>query len=93
MKIEEYMLSCPSKKFLGIECFGCGMQRSLVMVFQGKFEDAFHLFPAVYPLIFFGIFVLINFIDKKRSYQFPIVSLAIISAVVMIVSYFYRHFF
>jgi hypothetical protein len=52
MKIEDFMLPCPSKKFLGIECFGCGAQRA-IMVFEGRFGDAFHMFPAVYTLFSF----------------------------------------
>ncbi|WP_410493642.1 DUF2752 domain-containing protein, partial [Chryseobacterium sp. PMSZPI] len=30
------MLTCPSKKFLGVECFGCGAQRAIVLVFEGR---------------------------------------------------------
>ncbi|MBQ0152835.1 MAG: DUF2752 domain-containing protein, partial [Chryseobacterium sp.] len=57
MKIEDFMLPCPTKKFLGIECFGCGTQRAIVLVFQGKFQEAFVMFPAVYTLLLFFVFV------------------------------------
>lgn len=91
MKIEDFMLPCPSKKFLGIECFGCGTQRAIVMVFEGRFSEAFHMFPAVYTLLlFFGI-VIINFVDKKRNYGNFLVFLAIINSAIMVISYFYRH--
>ncbi|CAA7387002.1 DUF2752 domain-containing protein [Chryseobacterium fistulae] len=93
MKIEDFMLSCPSKKFLGIECFGCGTQRAIVMVFEGKFTDAFHMFPAVYTLLLFFTLVIINFIDKKRNYGNGLIFLAIINSVIMVISYFYKHFF
>ncbi|PTT75055.1 hypothetical protein DBR25_09235, partial [Chryseobacterium sp. HMWF001] len=46
MKIEDFMLPCPIKKFFGIDCFGCGTQRAIVMVFEGRFGEAFHMFPA-----------------------------------------------
>lgn len=91
MKIEDFMLTCPSKKFLGIECFGCGTQRALVMVFEGRFGEAFHMFPAIYTLLLFFAAVVLNFVDMKRNYGNVLVILAGINAVIMVVSYFYKH--
>ncbi|KQR92529.1 hypothetical protein ASG01_11485 [Chryseobacterium sp. Leaf180] len=93
MKIEDFMLPCPSKKFLGIECFGCGTQRALLMVFQGKFSEAFHMFPAVYTLILFLFFAGLGFLDKKRNYNVIIITLAVLNSLIMIISYFYKHLF
>ena len=92
MRIEDFMLPCPSKKFLGIECFGCGTQRAILMVFEGKFSEAFQMFPAVYTLLLFLCFVGINFIDKKRNYGKILIFLAIINSLIMVFSYFYKHF-
>lgn len=91
MRLEDFMLSCPTKKFLGIECFGCGTQRALLLVAQGKFSEAFHMFPAIYTLILFLCVVLLNFIDKKRNYSTALISLAIINTTIMVVSYFIKH--
>lgn len=90
--MEEYMLPCFSKKYLGIECFGCGSQRAIVLLFQGEFKAAFFMFPAVYSLVMLFGFVALNFIDKTRNYHKLIVSTAIITAVTMVVSYFIKHF-
>lgn len=80
-----------AKKTFGIECFGCGTQRAALLVLEGRFAEAFHLFPAIYPLILFFGFALLNFVDRKRNYGTIIITMAIISAVVMVVSYFTRH--
>ncbi|SDQ70899.1 Protein of unknown function [Chryseobacterium soldanellicola] len=93
MKIEDFMLTCPSKKFLGIECFGCGTQRAIVMVFEGRFADAFHMFPAVYTLLLFFATIVLNFVDRKRNYGNILIFLAIINAVIMVISYFYKHLY
>lgn len=92
MKIEDFMLPCPSKKFLGIECFGCGTQRAIVLVFEGRFAEAFHMFPAVYTLLLFLGIVVLNFIDKKRNYGHVLIFLAIVNSLIMVFSYFYKHF-
>ncbi|MFP3597466.1 DUF2752 domain-containing protein [Chryseobacterium sp. SIMBA_029] len=92
MKIEDFMLTCPSKKFLGIECFGCGAQRAIVMVLEGRFSEAFHLFPAVYTLLIFFGMVGVSFIDKKRKYGNALLLAAVFNVIFMIISYYYKYF-
>lgn len=91
MAAENYMLPCLNKKLFGVECFGCGTQRAFLLLIEGRFSEAFHLFPAIYPMIFFFVFILINFIDRKRNYSMVIIGLGIVTAVTMVVSYFFRH--
>lgn len=91
MKMEDFMLPCPIKKTFGIECLGCGSQRAIVMVFQGRFTEAFHLYPAVYTLLLFFFILGISFIDRKRKYGNLLVILIMINIVVMIVSYAFKH--
>ncbi|KQT21556.1 hypothetical protein ASG22_15485 [Chryseobacterium sp. Leaf405] len=92
MKVEDFLLPCPIKRFFGVECLGCGSQRAILMVFKGQFSEAFHLYPAVYTLlIFFGILV-VSFIDKKRKYGNILIALAVINLIIMVTSYFYKHF-
>lgn len=92
MALEDYMLSCPSKKFLGIECFGCGSQRALAHILRGEFVEAFHMFPAIYPLLVFIALCLLNFIDRKRNYGKSMIFFAILSVTIMIISYFCKRF-
>ncbi|MDR2205131.1 MAG: DUF2752 domain-containing protein [Flavobacteriaceae bacterium] len=93
MALEDYMLPCLNKKLFGIECFGCGTQRAFFLVLEGKFSEAFAMFPAIYTLILFFIFTGLNFIDKKRNYSGMMIGLAIANAVIMVVSYFIKHHF
>lgn len=88
--MEEYMLPCLSKKLFGIDCFGCGIQRSVVLLFQGEFEAAFYMYPAIYSMLLFFLFIGINFLDKTRNYHKIIVAFGIITAIMMVTSYFYK---
>lgn len=92
MNIEDFMLTCPSKKFLGVECLGCGAQRAIVLVFQGKFSEAFTMYPAVYTVLLFFFILGLSFIDKKRKYSSVLMILIVINLVIMVVSYVYKHF-
>lgn len=88
--MEEYMLPCLSKKLFGIDCFGCGIQRAVVLLFQGEFEAAFYMYPAIYTMLLFFLFIGINFIDKSRNYHKIIMTLGVITAIMMVISYFYK---
>lgn len=84
------MLPCFSKKMFGIDCFGCGFQRAFVLLCQGRFEDAFIMYPALYTILLFFIMLGINFIDKKRDYHKIIIFFGFLNAIIMVVSYFYK---
>ncbi|MBN8567071.1 MAG: DUF2752 domain-containing protein [Flavobacteriales bacterium] len=88
--MEEYMLPCLSKKLFGIDCFGCGIQRAVVLLFHGEFEAAFYMYPAIYSMFLFFLFIGINFLDKTRNYHKIIVAFGIITAIMMVTSYFYK---
>lgn len=86
------MLPCLNKKFLGIECMGCGLQRSFSLLIQGEFVAAFKMYPAIYPLVLLFIIVGINtFKPFKYSYKI-IVTLGITSATVILASFILKTF-
>lgn len=92
MNIEDFMLTCPSKKFLGVECLGCGAQRAIVLVFDGKFSEAFQMYPAVYTVLLFFFMLGLSILDKKRKYSSVLMALVVINLVIMVISYVYKHF-
>ncbi|WPO92183.1 DUF2752 domain-containing protein [Chryseobacterium sp. HR92] len=92
MDIEDFMLTCPSKKFLGVECLGCGAQRAIVLVFEGKFSEAFQMYPAVYTLLLFFFILGLSFIDKKRKYSNILIIMVIINLIIMVIGYGYKHY-
>ncbi|WP_431136622.1 DUF2752 domain-containing protein [Psychroserpens mesophilus] len=81
---EEYMLPCLNKKFLGIECMGCGMQRSVSLILHGEFTAAFHMYPAVYTLALLIGFVLLNSFKNYKYASKIIITLAIINVILIV---------
>jgi len=92
MALQDYMIPCMSKKLFGVECLGCGTQRALLLVLKGDFVAAFQMYPAIYTLLLFFLSLGLHFIDKKRNYNKPIAYLAILNGIIMIVSFFFKHF-
>ncbi len=48
--LQNNMLPCPFKKLTGIDCPGCGFQRSILALLQGDINKSIHLYPATIPL-------------------------------------------
>lgn len=90
MSAEDYMLPCMNKSLFGVDCLGCGTQRAILLISKGEFIEAFYMFPAIYTTILFFLILGLNFIDKSRNYHKIIISLAILNAVIMIISYIYK---
>ena len=88
--MEDYMLPCMFKQTLGIDCMGCGIQRAIVLILKGEFENAFYMFPAIYTTILFFLSVGLLLVDKKHNYQKIVITLAIVNAIIMIISYVYK---
>jgi hypothetical protein len=88
--VEGHLLSCPSKKYLHIECPGCGLQRSLMSLLEGRFMDSFRLYPATVPLISMLVFTFLH-LKFKFIYGAMILKYLQFSVAIMIlVFYIYK---
>lgn len=85
--MEDYMLPCLNKKLFGFECMGCGIQRSLSLIFHGEFLEAFYMYPAIYSLIALFFTIGLNIFFKFKKSYIVISALAIISVVTIVISY------
>ena len=67
--LEENLLSCQWKN-MGIECMGCGFQRSVIYLMKGEFLNAFKIYPAIFTLIlmmvFLGFHLKFNFVKGHK---------------------------
>jgi len=62
--LESHMGTCTFKEATGLECPGCGIQRSIITLLKGDILESILLFPALLPLIamfgFLGIHLVYN---------------------------------
>ena len=91
--MEEFLLPCLNKQLFGLECYGCGGQRAMILLFEGNFSGAFKMFPAIYPIAILFIFVLIN-IFIKFKFDFSIkIGLIILTAGTILLNYLMKMFY
>lgn len=85
--MEEFLLPCLNKEIFGIECYGCGGQRSLLLLLNGQFQAAFQMFPAIYTILLLLFFVLFNLFYKFK-YDFLIkMGLILLNAAILLINY------
>lgn len=88
--LEDFMLPCLNKQLFGVDCLGCGLQRSFISVFHGQFIAAFKMYPAIYTLILLGLFIVFSFYFKfKYNYHLKM-GLIIFNVLIIIISYLYK---
>jgi hypothetical protein len=51
--LQNHLLPCPFKYVTGIDCPGCGFQRSVIALVQGNLHQSLQLYPAAIPLLIF----------------------------------------
>ncbi|MBE9666853.1 DUF2752 domain-containing protein [Mucilaginibacter boryungensis] len=85
--LQTFLIPCPFKKLTGIDCPGCGFQRSFLALLQGDISKSFQLYPATIPLLLVTLYTIIDArwsIDRKDYLK---KTLYIGTAAVIIVSY------
>jgi len=63
--LQNHLLACPFKKLTGIDCPGCGFQRSAIALMQGNLNQSLHYYPATIPLL---VTALVFIADKRLSF-------------------------
>lgn len=87
---EEYMLPCLTKTLFGVECFGCGLQRSVLLIFKGEFLAAFYMYPAVYTLILLFALLFIRNLVSIPHYSKILYILVAINLALIVGNYFLK---
>lgn len=68
--LQNHLLPCPIKALTGIDCPGCGFQRSLICLLKGDFYQSWHFYPPTVPLILlfscYGLVPKFNFDKPER---------------------------
>jgi hypothetical protein len=91
--VEHHLLPCPFKMFLHIDCPGCGMQRSLVLLFRGEFSQSFFMYPPLLPMLATFIFLALHLKFKFEHGAKVLLTLFIFSTTAILASYIVKQVF
>jgi hypothetical protein len=89
---DDYMLPCMWKKTFNIDCMGCGMQRSIALIFKGDFVSAFYMYPAIYSLIIMFLLLLLHLKFQFKNGHKIILGFFILNISIIVISYIIKIF-
>lgn len=85
--LESHMLPCIYNKYLGLQCPGCGMQRSFIELLKGNFWESFLLYPPLVPLWSMVAYLIFHLIFKFENGALVLKVWFIFNAILIIVNY------
>jgi len=84
------MLACSWKKRFGIECFGCGFQRSVIALIDGDITASLSLYPATIPILLTFIYTFTHLLFNYKKGARNIVFLFSFSVVLIVSNFIYK---
>ncbi len=90
--LKTHLLTCPIKNYLGIDCPGCGFQRSVVALIEGDLMNSFKLYPPTIPLIALLLFTIVHLKFDFKHGAFFIKILYIGISLIIVINYIYKIF-
>ncbi|RZA03506.1 MAG: DUF2752 domain-containing protein [Sphingobacteriaceae bacterium] len=85
--LQHYLLPCPFKYLTGIDCPGCGFQRSVIELMQGNIKQSFILYPPAMPILLVLIYYASTKVFKLQQKSIRLKPLLIIVACIIMLSY------
>ncbi len=91
--LEKHQKPCFYKKTLGIECPGCGMQRSFIELLKGNIRESLQLYPALLPIILMFCFLILHLFFKFKNGALILKIIFIFNGVLIVLSYIFKILF
>lgn len=89
--LQNHLLTCPFKYLTGIDCPGCGFQRSVIALIQGNLHKSLSLYPATIPLLlFFSYGIADKFFKLDTSTNVAKKTFFILTGSIVLVSYGFK---
>lgn len=86
--LQNHLIACPFKYLTGIDCPGCGFQRSLIQLLKGNLSESFAIYPPTIPLIiFFGYGIADAFFTLDTPKSTIKKTLFIVNGSIVLISY------
>ena len=83
--LENHSIPCFYKKYFGIECPGCGVQRSFILLLKGDAVGSFMMYPALLPTVGVTLLLCVHLFFKfKKGGSYIMCGYVFVSAIIMI---------
>lgn len=90
--LKKYMIPCPTKSILGIDCPGCGAQTAIFNFFKGDFVAGIIAYPPLIPVLIMLFFLLFHLKFEINNGARILKFMFIFNVLIISVNYFYKLF-
>ena len=90
--LEHHLLSCPFKQYTGLDCPGCGLQRSVLALLRGDLLASFRFYPATIPIMALFVFTAVHLKYELKNGAFFIKILYLGITIIILINYIYKIF-
>jgi len=88
--LKKNMFDCFWVKFFGVECPGCGLQRSIIFLLEGDLKNSLITCPALIPAIILIFYLILHLIFKFKNGHKWILFVFIVTVLIMVINYFFK---
>lgn len=88
--LESHIRPCFFKEHFGIDCPGCGLQRSFIELLKGNIIESVQLYPALIPTLFMFLFLCLHLVLKFRHGAQILKLLFIMNISLIFIHYIYK---
>ncbi|MHA7059371.1 DUF2752 domain-containing protein [Aquimarina sp. M1] len=90
--LENNLLVCPTKNLIGIECFGCGLQRSFIFLLKGNFLNSIKMYPALIPMIIMFTYLVSHLYFNFKNGAAILKYFYLLNIILIVVNYIIKQF-
>ncbi|MEJ2882583.1 DUF2752 domain-containing protein [Pedobacter sp. GR22-6] len=91
-RTDNFLIPCPFKYLTGLDCPGCGFQRSFILLIKGEWLESFHMYPPTIFILLTVFTVLFVRYGLKKKNDRLIKVLYLITGSVIVSSYLLKMF-
>lgn len=85
--LENNFFACPIKQQVGIDCLGCGFQRSFILLLKGDWYGSWKMYPALVPMLLMFLFLPIHVKFKIKNGHKILLALFILSSFLCVANF------
>ena len=88
--LESHQGTCSFREIAGIDCPGCGLQRSILALLRGDLVESILRFPALLPLVAMFVFLGIHLVFKLKHGALVLKVFYIANIAIIVLNYIYK---
>jgi hypothetical protein len=90
--LETHQVECAWKKYVGIDCPGCGIQSAFISLLKGDLVESITTFPALIPMLIMLLLLSVHLLFKLPKGAFILKFLFIFTSSLMVIAYIIKLF-